>query len=156
MPYRRCDFHQHLTEVWGEYKATRAAVDRLRVALQSTPDLRNQLEAAAREHLKDAHRNLEGTYIVRLFAAFEAALRSYDRSRHNAPDRRTDAAVMIAEIGGKRNRGIPQGDRDQANAVRRVRNYWAHESDNDPGPMTMDVARASLHKFLSHLPDEWP
>ena len=26
--------------------------------------------------------------------------------------------------------------------VREVRNYWAHESDEDPGPMTIDEARA--------------
>ncbi len=61
MPYRRFDFHQHITEVWGEYKATRAAVDRLRAALQATPELRNRLEGAARDNLQGAHLNLEGT-----------------------------------------------------------------------------------------------
>ena len=39
MPYRRSDWHEHLVEVWGEYKSTRAAVDRLRAAIVSTPDL---------------------------------------------------------------------------------------------------------------------
>ena len=100
MPYRRSDFHQHITEVWGEYKAARVAVDRLRAALHATPDLRKR--DAARDYLHNAHLNLEGTYIVRLFAAFEAALRSYDRSKHGDPARRTDASVMIDEIGGKR------------------------------------------------------
>ncbi|OJW24657.1 MAG: hypothetical protein BGO49_06360 [Planctomycetales bacterium 71-10] len=156
MPYRRSDFHQHVTEVWGEYKATRAAVDRLRAALQTAPDLAAQLEGPARDNLKNAHLNLEGTYIVRLFAAFEAALRSYDRSRHGDPGRRADASAMIDEIGGKRNRGLPMADRNRAHAVRRVRNDWAHESDVDPGPMSVDVARASLQKFLSELPDSWP
>ena len=155
MPYRRSDFHQHITEVWGEYKATRAAFDRLRAALQATPDIRNQLESAARDNLKDAHLNLEGTYIIRLFAAFEAAPRSFDRSKHNDSNRRTDASVMIDENGGKRNRGIPMGHRNRAHAVRLVRNFWAHESDDDPGPMSVDVARASLQKFLSELPDGW-
>jgi len=37
MPYRRSDWHEHLVEVWGEYKSTRAAVDRLRAAIVSTP-----------------------------------------------------------------------------------------------------------------------
>jgi len=156
MPSRRSDFHQHITEVWGEYKATRAAVDWLRADLQDTPDLRNQLEEAARDNLRNSHLNLEGTYIVRLFAAFEAALRSYDRSKHNDPIRRTDASAMIDQIGGKRNRGIPMADRNRAHAVRGVRNFWAHESDDDPGPMSVDVARASLQKFLSELPDDWP
>ncbi|WP_337173679.1 hypothetical protein [Paludisphaera sp.] len=156
MPYRRSDFHERVAEVWGEYKATRAAVDRLRAALQAAPDLANLLERPARDNLKAAHLNLEGTYIVRLFAAFEAALRSYDRSRHGDPGRRTDASVMIDQIGGKRYRGISKADRERAHAVRRVRNYWAHESDVDPGPMSVDHARAVLQKFLSELPDEWP
>ncbi len=123
--------------------------------MQANPELRNQLEGTARDNLGDAHRNLEGTFIVRLFAAFEAALRSYDRSKHNDSTRRTDASVMIDEIGGKRNRGIPMTDRDRAHKVRQVRNFWAHESDDDPGPMTLDLARASLQKFLSELPEAW-
>ena len=29
MPYRRFDWHQRITEVWGEHRSARAAVDRL-------------------------------------------------------------------------------------------------------------------------------
>jgi hypothetical protein len=75
MPYRRSDWHEHIVEAWGEYKSTRAAVDRLRAAVVSTPDLLRN-DRVAREYLSQADKNLEGTYIVRLFAAFEAALRS--------------------------------------------------------------------------------
>ena len=39
---------------------------------------------------------------------------------------------MIDEIGGKRGRGIQMGIRQRAHDVRRVRNYWAHESDAGP------------------------
>ncbi len=105
MPYRRFDWHQHITEVWGEYRCVRAAVDRLQAAVAATPDLLKK-DPVAREYLHDAHKNLGGTYIVRLFAAFEAALRSYDRAKHNVPARGTDASVLIDEIGGKRGRGI--------------------------------------------------
>ena len=62
---------------------------------------------------------------------------------------------MIDETGGKRGRGIQIGVRQRAHEVRRVRNFWAHESDEDPGPMTVDEARARLHAFLHDLPDEW-
>jgi hypothetical protein len=92
---------------------------------------------------------------VRLFAAFEAAIRSYDRSVHGDPGRQTDAATMIAQIGGKRGRGILTSTREEAQQVRKVRNFWAHESDVNPGPMTIDEARARLQKFLSELPDTW-
>jgi hypothetical protein len=39
MPYRRFDSHEHIAEVWGEYRSARAAVDRLRAAVTATPDL---------------------------------------------------------------------------------------------------------------------
>lgn len=113
------------------------------------------MEPVAREYLRDAHKNLEGTYIIRLFAAFEAALRSYDRARHEDPGRNSRASAMIDEIGGRRGRGIPTRVRQGAHEVRRVRNYWAHESDAGPGPMTVDEARARLQSFLSELPEEW-
>jgi hypothetical protein len=154
MPYRRFDWHERIVEVWGEFRAVQVAVDRLRTAVIATPDLlKNDREA--REYLSRVHKNLDGTYIVRLFATFEAALRSYDRAKHNDPARETKAAVMIDEIGGKRGRGIQPGIRQRAQEVRKVRNYWAHESDEDLGPMNVDEARARLQAYLHELPDEW-
>ena len=104
------------SEVWGEYRSARAAVDRLRAAVVATPDLLKN-DRVAPEYLSQADKNLEGTYIVRLFAAFEAALRSYDRAKHNDPARETKAAVMIDKIGGKRGRGIQQSIRERAHDV---------------------------------------
>jgi hypothetical protein len=154
MPYRRFDWHEHITKVGGEYKSALAAVERLVAEVAATPDLLKP-NPVAREHLRDAHANLEGTYLVRLFAAFEAALRSYDRAKHNDPNRMTDASVMIDQIGGKRGRGIQTGIRQRAHDVRRVRNYWAHETDENPESMTIDQARARLQAYLHELPDEW-
>lgn len=154
MPYRRFDWHEHLVKVWGESRSARAAVDWLRAAVAATPDLLKK-NPVARENLRDAHENLEGTYIVRLFAAFEAALRSFDRATHNDPARQTNAAILIDEIGGKRNHGIQPGIRQRAHEVRRDRNFWAHESDEDPRPMTVDEARARLQAYLAELPEQW-
>jgi hypothetical protein len=39
MPYRRFDWHEHIAEVWGEFRAARAAVDRLKAELANAPDL---------------------------------------------------------------------------------------------------------------------
>ncbi len=58
-------------------------------------------EHGVREYLPSADKNLEGTYIVRIFAAFEAALRSYDRYHLNDPERETRAATMIDQLGRK-------------------------------------------------------
>ena len=58
-------------------------------------------EAWVRENLARAHANMEGTYIVRMFAAFEATLRSYDRHIFNDPKRETASSVMIDQLGSK-------------------------------------------------------
>ena len=154
MPHRRFDWHEHIKEIEGEYKAIRFAVDRLKAGLVATPDLL-QRNDEARTYLRAADRNLEGTYLVRLFAAFEAALRSYDRTRHNDPNRKEEAAVLIDMIGGRRGQGISTAVREGAHAVRRVRNYWAHEDDIPPQRMTITEARAILQTYLSWLPAEW-
>jgi hypothetical protein len=108
-----------------------------------------------RSSLRDADRNLEGTYLVRLFAAFEAALRSYDRARHSDPTRKRDASVLIDETGGRRGQGTSTAIRAGAHAVQRVRNDWAHEDDATPEPMTLSDAGARLQRYLSWLPEEW-
>ncbi|HVC97982.1 MAG TPA: hypothetical protein VND64_30200 [Pirellulales bacterium] len=154
MPHRRFDWHEHIKDIEGEYHAARVAVDRLKGQVIVAPDILNQ-DAGTRAYLRDADRNLEGTYLVRLFAAFEAALRSYDRARHNDPTRNEHASVLIDTIGGRRGQGISAAVRGGAHAVRLVRNYWAHENDTMPAPMTMAAARARLQKFLSWLPEEW-
>jgi hypothetical protein len=154
MRYLRFDWHEHINEVENEYRAARFAVDRLNAALTHQSALLKKA-GVARTHFRQADTNLEGTYLVRLFAAFEAALRSYDRARHNDPERKEDASVLIDTIGGRRGQGISDADRKGAHAVRRVRNYWAHESDATPDPMTIAEARGRLQKYLSWLPEEW-
>ena len=154
MPSRRFDWHEHLKEVWGEYRSVRAAVDQLKVTVATRPDLFDK-GSETRAYLRVADAHLEGTYIVRLFAAFEAALRSYDRARHDDPNRQTDASSMIDQISGKRGMNIEDRIRQGAHRVRRVRNFWAHESDREAGPVSVDEARAWLNTYLSKLPEEW-
>ncbi|HET6884293.1 MAG TPA: hypothetical protein VFI31_29340 [Pirellulales bacterium] len=154
MPNRRFDWHEHIKDVEKEYKAARLAVDRLAAGLTASPDAITDDETRA--YLRNADANLEGTYIVRLFAAFEAALRSYDRARHNDPTREQVASVLIDTTGGRRRQGISATVRQGAHEVRIVRNFWAHESDEAPPPMSIADARRRLQLFLSWLPDEWP
>ena len=154
MPYLRFDWHEHITDVEREYRAARIAVDRLKAQVVATPEILRR-EDKTRTYLRMADRNLEGTYLVRLFAAFEAALRSYDRARHNDPTRDIVASVLIDTIGGRRGQGISASVREGAHAVRRVRNFWAHENDAMPAPMIMAEARARLQTYLSRLPKEW-
>ena len=154
MPHRRFDWHEHIKHVECEYRAVRFAIDQLKAGLAATPDLLKR-DDEARAYLRDADGNLEGTYLVRLFAAFEAALRSYDRARHNDPARDETASVLIDTTGGRRGQGISIDVRAGAHAVRVVRNYWAHENDGPPVLMTIADARTRLQTYLSWLPEEW-
>jgi hypothetical protein len=154
MPHLRFDWHEHIKDVEGEYRVVRIAIDRLKARVVETPDILKK-DSEARAYLLDADRNLEGTYLVRIFAAFEAGLRSYDRARHNDSTRNEHASVLIDMIGGRRGQGISAAVRAGAQAVRRVRNYWAHENDEVPEPMSIAAARARLQTYLSWLPEEW-
>jgi hypothetical protein len=119
MPSRRFDWHQRIKDVETEYASVRIAVDRLMAA--TALDATVLTIRASPANLADADRNLEGTYIVRLFVEFESALRSYDRARHGDPNRMTAASTLIDEAGGRRGQGITPRVRDGAHAVRRVR-----------------------------------
>jgi len=154
MPNLRFDWHEHVNSTANEFQATRLAVDRFRAQILQTPDILSAVQTNLK-HLRQASENLEGTFLVRLFAAFEAALRSFDRARHRDPNRIQDAAVLIDVTAGRRSQGIPSAVREGAHAVRRVRNYWAHEADELPEPLTLAEARARLQKYLSFLPEKW-
>ncbi len=154
MPSHRYEWHEHIVDVVREFRLVRTALDRFQADVVATPEILLR-DAGVRRHLHRAHENLEGTYLVRLFAAFEAALRSYARSRHKVSQRIADVSTLIDQIGGKAGRGIDIDIRQRAHEVRRVRNFWAHESAEDPGSMTIDEARARLQTYLCELPDEW-
>lgn len=156
MPNRRFDWHEHIKDIEGEFRAARIAVDRLKAEVVATPEILKGSDGT-RAYLRDLDRNLEGTYLVRLFAAFEAALRSLDRSRHGDPNREVVASILIDTIGGRRGQGISAAVREGAHAVRRVRNAWAHENTSltDGTAMTLAAARARLQRYLSWLPEEW-
>lgn len=129
-------------------------MDRLLNEVAKNPSILVESESV-RSSLRTAYENLEGTYLVRLFAAFEAGLRSFDRARHNDSTRREDAAVLIDSIGGRRGQGISASIRANAQAVRRVRNRWAHEDDSSAENMSIKEAAARLQNFLSWLPESW-
>lgn len=152
MQHRRFDWHESIKATEGEYLAARHAFDAL-----SERHRRGeiQLRREIAKSFQQADKNLEGTYIVRLFATFEAALRSFDRFKCGDPDRQIPASVLIDTISGRRGLGIEQRVRDGAHAVRMLRNFWAHEGEVEPQTLSIAAARARLQLYLSALPEEW-
>jgi hypothetical protein len=154
MPYLLSEWRAYIQNVWGEFKAARLAVSRLTEQVNADANIVVG-QTAVREHLSSAHANLEGTYIVRIFAAFEAALRSYDRSRFHDPDRETKAATMIDQLGALDHIRVRNDIREGVHRVRRIRNFWAHDIDGNPEPMTIDRVRGLLQAYLDRFPKAW-
>ena len=153
MPYHLSERRAHIQEVLGEFKAARLSVSRLK--MQVDADASTIAGEPGGEHLARAAMNLEGTYIVRMFAAFEAVLRSYDRYIHDDQEREPKAAVMIDQLGSKKRLKIRPKILRGVHQVRQVRNFWAHDTDDDPGPMPIDQARGFLQSYLNAFPDHW-
>ena len=104
MPHLRFNWHGNLKEVEREYRSTRFAVQRLLDEVAANPSTLIDGEPVGAS-LRAAYDNLEGTYRVRLFAAFEAGLRSFDRAKHNDAARKEDAAILIDSISGEKRAG---------------------------------------------------
>ena len=105
---------------------------------------------------KDVHRTavrLPATYLVRLFAVFEAGLRQFwvdELGRETQPPMR-DLLDGIASA-----RGIEHPFLDPAHRVREFRNALVHEQDEEPEEtFTIGEARRHLTRFFSYLPPDW-
>jgi hypothetical protein len=61
---------------------------------------------------------------------------------------------MIDQLGALLH--VRQDIRDEVHRARRVRNFWAHELEEDPGPMPIERVRGLLHAYLDRLPKTWP
>jgi hypothetical protein len=101
---------------------------------------------------------VESTYMIRMWAEFETALRSYRRHLTRNPDDRMSTSSLIDWTSGVRQgRAISEDVRDDIHEVREYRNYLVHERDDlDPlDRVEIDVARKRLNTLLGCLPDKW-
>ena len=121
MPYRLSERRAHIQEVLGEYEAEKISIVRLKNQVQADAGVLGD-DPGVKKHLFRAHANLEGTYIVRMFAAFEAALRSYDRYLFNDQNRETKSSIMIDQLAGKKHLRVRSAIIAGVHRVRRIRN----------------------------------
>jgi hypothetical protein len=147
---RSHEWQERLKAVEREYLAIRQATDRFKEHARRDPtilkkDVRNRSIELASE-------NLEGTYIIRLFAEFETGLRLYWRKvrGRSANPRTRDLLERIAA-----RHGIPDEQRENAHAVREYRNGLLHEREEEAAPVEISQARGYLRRFFGFLPHEW-
>jgi hypothetical protein len=125
MRHRRFDWHERIKAAERENWAARIAVDRLSAEAAHDPTI---LGSATRPRdLKSADENLEGTYLVRMFAEFETCVRAYWRTIR--PRARSSVEVLFARVGDKC--GIPVDLIQDAHTVRMYRNKLLHDRERD-------------------------
>jgi hypothetical protein len=133
-----------------EYEATRFAIERMLETAQHDPT--QLIRDLLLKDLKAAYLQLEGTYVIRLFAEFEAALRDFWRAtRPNDPPMRT--RDLIDSIGARQKMSLNRIN--STHGVREYRNSLVHLEASPTQMVALAHARHHLCSFLSSLPQKW-
>jgi hypothetical protein len=147
MPHNH-EWQSRIKAVEREYVVMRQAADRFqRVALDDPTILQGNLRHG---EIVVASKNLEGTYVIRLFAEFETGARQYWGASWDTDPKTVDLLNGLAA-----RCGIPDTQRDKAHGVREYRNGLVHEREDKPEVVSIAVARSSLCHFFSFLPPRW-
>ena len=150
MPTSRFDWLKRIKTVEREHSVIRLSANYLAMIVRANPamlptDLRvRDLDLSIAQ--------LEATYIVRLFAEFETALRAFwVTSRANDPPFRT--RDLVESIGVQRK--IPYDCISNAHRARIFRNSLMHERVARFVPIPINNVRRYLCVFLNFLPLTW-
>ena len=140
---------QRLTKIRDEFEAARAAIDYL---VEHWNRIDRELGSGNLEFFKvrRASANLEATYVIRLFSAFEGALREILPSRSLLVSDRRGAYELINRAASRWR--VSATVKDNAHLVREFRNAEVHQSIVTEQDMTFMEALAGLNRFLSWAP----
>lgn len=138
-----------IKSVEREYVAARLALERLDQHTRDNPAVL-RLDIRLRDVVTCSD-GLEGTYLLRLFAEFEIALRHCLRAfKVKVPK---NAKQLINKVRNKIL--IPNDDADRVHAVRDYRNFLIHDDATPVTAVSMREATRSLGTFLAWLQRYW-
>ncbi len=157
MPDRLYDWGVRVNAVLREYQAVRIALDLLGDAapdeIHELASKRNWDDLAAAE-IYAAERNLDATYLIRLYSVFERAVISFWRQTPGNADRQVDGNVLHDEVGELQAMGHDVIEPSQA--VRSHRNRLVHRLVEDyAGDMTVEAASRDLLTYLNNMDATW-
>lgn len=150
MPHDRFEWHGRIKGVEREYRATYLALGRLADDARLDPGVLHVATGASTLSLSDAIQNVEGTYLVRMFAEFENALRSFWRTIRDTIPMTRDLMDGVAS-----RRRIPHDSIERAHLVRGYRNHLVHESEAVTERVAIEAASRHLNTYLGRLPERW-
>jgi len=142
-------------ETLAEYKVARAALIRFQQGVQNAQHGFQPPKGTHPRHLDRALEELEGTYLIRMWAVFEAAWVSFWRHRTgNAGMIKAGNLIQWAK-------GVQEGHRaaedvtDDVDRMRLYRNFLVH-GDHPAPRVSIEDAKTHLNRHLVKLPDQWP
>ena len=143
--------YDRMNEVYREYLAATVAAEALDTRLRNELELLSPHKLKVRDFQKFRD-HLSGTYLIRLFAEFEAGLRDLwtDGFKQSSVPRMRDLLQGIAA-----RRLISEDAFDGANAVRSYRNALVHDRDTEVEAMSFRDARRRLSHYFSYVPLDW-
>lgn len=142
------EWQSRIKAVEREYVAMRQAADRFRQAALDDPTV---LQANLKHgEIVLAAKNLEATYIIRLFAEFESGARQYWGANWDTYPKTVDLLDGLAA-----RCGIPDAQRNDAHRAREYRNSLIHEREDKPEEMPLALVRSYVCRFFSFLPPKW-
>jgi hypothetical protein len=147
-PRVRDEWLERIKATAREFLAARRAAERFLADVERDPGILPP--DTKMRHALAMSDNLEGTYLLRLFAAFETGLRGYWATiRATSPPARD----LIDSIAGDRD--VPDELRDEVHEVRKYRNALIHVTEDEAEPVPLGEARRRLCPFFARLPDHW-
>jgi hypothetical protein len=155
MASNRFEWTDRLKAVEREFRVVSNALERLKIAL--TDGVVVLPDGTTARDLDTARRLLEGTFLIRLWAEFETAVRSYHDCLTHGSNPRIRAVDLINTIGASSTgRAFSMARRQEVHDVREYRNSLIHERDNPAPPVTLSEATRRLNSFLgAKLPEQW-
>jgi hypothetical protein len=148
MPHDRDEWIGRIKGIEREHVAARFAIGSLASAAERDPTV---LGATLRlRELRHASEHLDGTYVIRLFASFEAGLRLYWATFKKS---NPQARGLLDGIAARRS--VPQDVLTNAHGVRDYRNSLVHEFATAIGSISVPSVRRDLCIYFSYLPRQW-
>jgi hypothetical protein len=141
-----------LSRVRQEFVATQLAMSHTLATWHEIPLGHTQMDAVVTIYdLRRAAENLDPTFIIRIFAAFEGILRDYWT---NGLRRTTEPPMQDLLDGIAARRKMNPADLDAAHQVREYRNELIHE-DLTVRRLDMRQTVRALGSYLRWLPQTW-
>ena len=145
-------FFDQIEGTESEYRAAELALEYLLPQIRADPTRWRRHHVTVSDVVR-SRKAIEATYIVRLFAEFETALKAYWKHvKKQSTWPRIHVGTLIDNLAARHYvRGEVVTD---AHEVRRCRNKLVHEAPTGP-VLSLPHCRSCVCRFLSFLPPNW-